>query len=75
MTREQRLQYFKSGLTNEIGEQKQLGGQSCSVIDSSVKLIHKDLGFEIKSNGSKSQLKNLKFAMTVFELYLDEFYK
>jgi hypothetical protein len=50
------------------------GGQTCGMFDPSVHYVHEDIGFEIKVNGSRSKLKNAKFAMTVFELFCDEFY-
>lgn len=72
----ERLEYFIKGLRKEsiitpIGA----GGQSCGMFRSGIKLIHDDLNFEIKIEGAKSQIKNLNFAMTCFELFLEEFYK
>ncbi len=72
----QTLDWFLKGLKKEtIPEKVGLGGQSCGMFPSGIRLTHEDIKFKIEVEGSKSQLKNLKFAMTVFELYLEEFYK
>lgn len=72
----ERLKYFMDGLKKElINEKVSLGGQSCGMFLSGIRLTHEDTNFQIEIEGSKSQLENLKFAVTVFELYLEEFYK
>lgn len=72
----ERLKYFMDGLKKEpIKEKLSLGGQSCGMFPSGIRLTHEDTKFQIEVEGSKSQLKNLNFAVTVFELYLEEFYK
>lgn len=49
------------------------GGQTCGIINAGSALICEELEFKIYCNGSRSQMKNRNFCMTVFELYLDEF--
>jgi len=71
--KKERLEYWISGLRKEIGTPTPLGGQSYGHIDSTVRLIHDDLNFEIKVDGGRSQLKNFKFAVTIFELFIEEF--
>lgn len=50
------------------------GGQTAGQISSTIRLRHEDMNFEVIIGGSRSQLKNLEFAVSVFELYCDEFY-
>lgn len=72
----ERINYFLKGLKKEtMPEKVGVGGQSCGTFPSGIRLTHEDVKFKIEVEGAKSQLKNLKFAMTVFELYLEEFYK
>ena len=49
------------------------GGQTCGIPMQGSALICEDFGFKIYCNGSRSQMKNRNFCITVFELYLDEF--
>jgi len=74
--KKERLEMFVKGLRKVTGasEKPSPGGQSTGQFTSYIRLIHDDLGFDIKVDGSKSQLKNLKFAVAVFELYVEEFY-
>jgi protein subunit release factor A len=72
--KKERMDYWISGLRKETGKDPETpGGQSCGMFPSVIRLIHDDLNFEIKVDGGRSQLKNLKFAVTVFELFIEEF--
>jgi len=51
------------------------GGQSCGVVDSSIRLISQDLNIEIMIGDSHSMLKNHNLAMTIMDLLIDELIK
>jgi hypothetical protein len=51
---------------------KHSGGQSCGNFYHGVKLIHKDLQFEININVSRSSIKNRQLALLMFELFIME---
>lgn len=60
------------GLEKESYPKTKLGGQTVGLNSNGITLSHYDLGFSISIQHYRSQLKNLEFAMTVFELYYDE---
>jgi protein subunit release factor A len=53
--------------------EEQKGGQTVGIMNMGSTLICEDLGFSIFCDGSRSQMKNKQFCLTVFELYLEEF--
>jgi len=53
--------------------QEHHGGQTVGVSLGGSTLICEELGFTISCDGSRSQMKNRNFCITVFELYLEEF--
>ena len=70
----ERLELLSKDLIKTVGEPKPPpNSMIVGVPDNRVRLQHLDLGFDITVNGSKSWSKNLRFAMTVFELYCEEF--
>lgn len=50
------------------------GGQQAGM-SYGITLSHPDMGFSITINCHKSQVKNFNFAMSVFELYFEEYKK
>lgn len=62
------------GLKKEVYPKVKTGGQTVG-LNCGITLSHEDLGFSISIGHSKSQIKNLDFAMTVFELWFHEINK
>jgi len=52
--------------------EKQMGGQMCGLPNYGVKLTSKEMGFEISTDGFRSQMGNKDFCMKAFELFLKE---
>lgn len=75
MKDKERLELLAKGLQRERWPNNvPTGGQSTGQTGSGVRIWHEDLGFDIRVNASRSQIKNAQFAATIFELYCDEFY-
>lgn len=58
-----------------VDPHRPLGGQSCGVTPTKVKLVSEDLDLEITVGHCRSQIKNKEFAFTLFELALDDIIK
>jgi protein subunit release factor A len=66
-------EHIFKGLKKTIGDpNEQKGGQSVGLCSGKVTLTHEELGFSITVELSRSQIRNYNFAITVFELYLQE---
>lgn len=52
---------------------KNVGGQSCGVMETAVILISEEISFKIEVGWYKSQMANKNIAVQLFELALDEF--
>ena len=48
------------------------GGQSCGMPNYGIRLISKELGFEISTDYWRSMYQNREFCLTMFELFLQE---
>lgn len=60
-----------SELTLTKRESHKTGGQSVGLIDYSITITHNDLGFSLRINEYRSQLKNFELAKKLFRNYLD----
>jgi len=75
MKDKERLEMLAKGLKKETWpDNTPTGGQSTGQMPRGIRLWHEDIGFDIRIEGARSQIKNLQFAVTVFELFCDEFY-
>jgi hypothetical protein len=52
-----------------------IGGQQCGTPPSTLRLVCPEFQFEIKVGYMRSQIKQRNLALTLFELYLDEYRK
>jgi protein subunit release factor A len=75
MKDKERFELLAKGLQKETWPKiVTTGGQSTGRMESGVRIWHEDMGFDIRVSASRSQIKNIQFCVTIFELYCDEFY-
>ena len=71
----ERLEILSKGIQKESWPRvEHTGGQTTGQMPKGVRVWHEDLKFDMKIDAGRSQLKQLQFISTVFELFLEEFY-
>jgi len=72
MTKQEVLNHYLQGIKWSTHRPEIKGGQHAGIPNYGVKLTHEELGFEISTDGIRSQYQAKQFCMTVFELFLHE---